>query len=132
MTRSALQMGRLTLVLCLLLQLVLITQACFLGNCLNDGERDVDGREAMRPCKYCSFGQCVGPQICCGDRGCEMGSEEANKCREEDEDSTPCQVFGWPCILNNPGNIHGKCVGNRIGICCVTDTCAVSSTCQKE
>nr|AXL95508.1 conopressin/conophysin [Conus ermineus] len=128
MTRSAMQMGRLTLVLCLLLLLLLTTQACFIRNCPKGGKRDVDERRATKECMYCSLGQCVGPRICCGAGGCEMGTAEANKCSKEDDDLIPCQVFGDRCILNNPGNSDGNCVGN--GICCVDDTCSIHSECQ--
>nr|P05486.2 RecName: Full=Conopressin-conophysin; Contains: RecName: Full=Conopressin-G; Short=Con-G; AltName: Full=Conopressin-K; AltName: Full=Lys-conopressin-G; Contains: RecName: Full=Conophysin-G; Flags: Precursor [Conus geographus]BAO65572.1 G039_VD_Conophysin-conopressin_precursor_conopeptide [Conus geographus] len=127
MTRSAMQMGRLTLVLCLLLLLLLTTQACFIRNCPKGGKRDVDERYLFKACMSCSFGQCVGPRICCGPRGCEMGTAEANRCIEEDEDPIPCQVVGQHCDLNNPGNIHGNCVAN--GICCVDDTCTIHTGC---
>nr|AXL95535.1 conopressin/conophysin [Conus ermineus] len=127
MTRSAMQMGRLTLVLCLLLLLLLTTQACFIRNCPRGGKRDVDERHPIKACMYCSFGQCVGPHICCGAGGCEMGTAEANRCSEEDGDPIPCQVIGNHCALNNPGNIHGNCVAN--GICCVDDTCTTHSGC---
>nr|P58990.1 RecName: Full=Conophysin-R [Conus radiatus] len=80
-----------------------------------------------KPCMYCSFGQCVGPHICCGPTGCEMGTAEANMCSEEDEDPIPCQVFGSDCALNNPDNIHGHCVAD--GICCVDDTCTTHLGC---
>nr|ATF27586.1 conotoxin [Conus praecellens] len=128
MTRSAMQMGRrLTLVVCVLLLLLLTTQACFIRDCPKGGKRDVEAIKPTKPCMSCSFGQCVGPYICCGDTGCEMGTPEAIKCAKEDEDPTPCLVIGSPCTLNNPGNTHGNCVS--FGMCCVDDTCSIESGC---
>nr|DAZ86101.1 TPA_inf: hormone Conopressin/Conophysin [Conus ebraeus] len=127
MARSAMQIGRLTLVLCLLLLLLLTTQACFIRNCPPGGKSDVDERQPVNACMFCSFGQCVGPHTCCGDGGCEMGTPEANNCSQEDESPIPCQVIGDHCALNNISNIHGHCVAN--GTCCVDDTCTTHPGC---
>nr|P0DTJ2.1 RecName: Full=Conopressin-conophysin; Contains: RecName: Full=Conopressin-ba1a; AltName: Full=Conopressin-ba1c; Contains: RecName: Full=Conopressin-ba1b; Contains: RecName: Full=Conophysin ba1; Flags: Precursor [Conus bayani] len=120
-------MGRLTMALCWLLLLLLTTQACYITNCPRGGKRDVDDGLGVRPCMFCSFGQCVGPHICCGAGGCEIGTLEASTCHEENENPIPCHVFGDRCLLKHPGNVHGNCVSP--GVCCTDDTCSMHVGC---
>lgn len=60
------------------------------------------------------LGQCVGPDICCGPFGCQMGTSESNICGKENESTTACAISGPPCGSRNQGN----CVAD--GICCDT------------
>ena len=58
------------------------------------------------------LGQCIGPDICCGPFGCQMGTSESSVCQKENESTTACAVSGPSCGSRNQGN----CVAD--GICC--------------
>lgn len=58
------------------------------------------------------LGQCIGPDICCGPFGCQMGTSDSSVCQKENESTKACAISGPSCGSRNQGN----CVAD--GICC--------------
>ncbi|KAL3863814.1 hypothetical protein ACJMK2_005544 [Sinanodonta woodiana] len=100
-------------------------KGCFLRNCPLGGKRTIP--TGVRPCQSCgpnNNGQCVGPNICCGDFGCYIGTRETAICEKENESVQPCERRGQSCGTRG----QGVCAAN--GICCDDDACSLNSKCR--
>ncbi|KAH9518990.1 hypothetical protein Btru_008853 [Bulinus truncatus] len=90
-------------------------------------QRKATGR--LSRCLKCGpdgSGQCVGPNLCCGqDIGCMMGTTETAVCQQENQSLAPCFVRGETCGARDSGN----CVAD--GICCDSESCAMNERCNK-
>lgn len=112
----------------LLLMFTTLSSCCFIRNCPPGGKRSMGiVSQPTKECMSCGpglLGQCVGPDICCGPFGCQMGTSESNICGKENESTTACAISGPPCGSRNQGN----CVAD--GICCDTGACSFNTKCK--
>ncbi|XP_041369376.1 conopressin/neurophysin-like [Gigantopelta aegis] len=106
------------------------TFACFIRNCPPGGKRSVEvDTPNERQCMSCgpgNTGQCVGPDICCGDFGCMMGTREAAVCEKENENTVPCVTRGEVCGSRG----QGRCVADQI--CCDAGACSFNHKCKRR
>lgn len=112
----------------LLLMFTTLSSCCFIRNCPPGGKRSMGiVSQPTKECMSCGpglLGQCVGPDICCGPFGCQMGTSESNICEKENESTEACAISGPPCGSRNQGN----CVAD--GVCCDTGACSFNSKCK--
>ncbi|XP_018330764.1 oxytocin-neurophysin 1-like [Agrilus planipennis] len=113
---------------CLVFVIVLcysLVFGCLITNCPRGGRKRNGKMEGdIQPCTSCGpglTGQCFGPNICCGQFGCLIGTSDSLKCKYEGLFNGP-----EPCIAGNSSCRwkHGRCATQ--GVCCNQGKCFTS------